>query len=189
MIHCRRYIRIKISVLLLWGACLVAGCGYQFRSTAQPLTIDIQSLAIPLIQSTSSTRGFEGELTEVIRQEFISHAAVPIVSREKADVVLVGRVHDISTQPLSYSILRSNVGGEETEYEETNKRELIVEMEAELIDRATGRAIWSDKAMEESASFAVGEDPLVNRYNQRAALRKIAQRLARRFYSKTMDRF
>lgn len=128
-------------------------------------------------------------MTEAIREEFISHTAVPIVSREKADAVLVGRVHDISTQPLSYSILRSNVGGEGTVYEETKKRELTVKMEAKLIDRATGRAVWSDKAMEESTSFAVKKDPLANRYNRRAALRKIAQRLARRFYSKTMDRF
>jgi hypothetical protein len=43
--------------------------------------------------------------------------------------------------------------------------------------------------MEEKAVFSVGTDPLVNRYNQRKAVREIAQILAKRIYSKTMERF
>jgi hypothetical protein len=43
--------------------------------------------------------------------------------------------------------------------------------------------------MVEEASFIVGEDPLQNRYNQQQALESIARAMAKRIYSKTMERF
>ena len=46
-----------------------------------------------------------------------------------------------------------------------------------------------EKEMEEDASYIVGTDPLANQYNQKQALQKIARRLAKRIYLKTMERF
>ena len=40
-----------------------------------------------------------------------------------------------------------------------------------------------------TVTFAVGTDPLANRYNERNAVRQIARRLAERIYLKTMERF
>jgi len=165
------------------------GCGYHFRATGEPLGVSIQSLAIPLMTSTSSERGFEADFTRVIREEFISHGKILLVPEEKAEVVLIGRVYEIRTEPLSYSYQEQNVKGHTTTYEETAKRRLRVRLDVSLVDRASGKVIWQDKAMEAKAGYEVGGDPLANRYHQQQALERIAGSLAKRIYMKTMERF
>ncbi len=156
---------------------VVFGCGYQFRSIGEPIGIEISSLAIPLMESSSSSLGFEGDFTKIIRDEFISHSKVPLVPRDEAAMVLIGKVVDIKTSPVSYQA------------EITQTRWLKIRLDAGLVDRATGKVIWRDKSMEEKAVFSVATDPLTNRYNQRKAMQTIAQRFAERLYLHTMERF
>jgi hypothetical protein len=119
----------------------------------------------------------------MIRQEFVSHSSVPLVAREEAAMVLLGRIHTIKTDPLGYSLAVSR------DYPVTSSRWLIMRLEAKLVDRRTGKTIWAEKDLEEKASFQVGEDPLVNRHNERQALEENARRLAKQIYLKTMERF
>jgi Lipopolysaccharide-assembly len=158
-------------------------CGYKVQPVGRPVGIDIQSLAIPIVESTSSLAGFEGDFTRMIRQEFVSHSSVPLVSREEAQMVLLGRIHTIKTDPLGYSLAVSR------DYPVTSSRWLIMRLEAKLVDRHTGKTIWTEKDLEEKASYQVGQDPLVNRHNERRAIEEIAGRLAKRIYLKTMERF
>jgi hypothetical protein len=166
-----------------------AGCGYGFRADGRPVGLEIRSLSVPLVSSTSSSMAFEADFTKVIRQEFISHANVPILPREQAHMVLVGHVRSISTDALTYDLDMRTVNDQEITYAVTDSRRLTVEMEAELLDGATGRTVWKDADLTEEAGFRVSPDPLVTRHNQRQALRKIAERLAKRVYLKTMERF
>lgn len=174
------------ACLILW---VLSGCGYHFRATGEPMGIHIPSLAIPLMASASSSLGFEGDFTRVIREEFISHAKVPLVSEDEAAVVLIGEVREIKTEPLSYSLVQNTVQGESVTYEVTDTRWLKIILDARLVDRNTGKVIWKDKAMEEKAIFSVGTDPLTNRYSQRKAAKEIARSLAKKIYLKTMERF
>ena len=98
-------------------------------------------------------------------------------------MVLLGKVHTIKTDPLGYSLAVSN------NYPVTSSRYLIMRLEAKLVDRRTGKTIWTENKLEEKTSFQVGNDPLVNRYNERQALEENARRLAKRIYLKTMERF
>jgi len=168
---------------------LTLGCGYHFRATGEPVGIQIESLAIPMIPSTSSEMGFEADFTKVIREEFISHGRIPLVPEAAAQAVLIGRVYDIKTEALSFDYREYTVGGYSTTYGTTRSRRLKVRLDMQLIDRGNNRVIWHDKAMEERAIFAVDVDPLITRYHQREALEKIARRLAERVYMKTVERF
>jgi hypothetical protein len=141
------------------------------------------------MESTSSSLGFEGDFTRIIREEFVSHADVPLVSRNEATTVLIGKIYAIKTEPYSYSLEKSNVQGQNTTYALTNRRWLRIKLDARLVDRTTGKVIWEDRNMEEKQTFSVGTDPLANRYNQRQAVQEIAQILAKRIYFKTMERF
>ncbi|MCD4761038.1 hypothetical protein K8R42_04025 [bacterium] len=138
--------------------------------------------------STSSSLGFEGVFTKAVRDEFVSHSKVPLVSREKATAVLIGEVSEIRVEPLTYSLIQSTVNGKVTNYEVTNTRRLRIKLSASMVDRASGKVIWA-KGLEEKGTFTVGTNPLANRYNKRTAVREIAKSLARRLYLKTMDRF
>ena len=169
-----------ISVLLC--LILVSGCGYAFQATGQPMRITISSMAIPLMESPSSNIGFEGDFTKMIRREFVSHSQMPLVSKEMAAAILIGKVTDIKTEPLSYRVTDNT-------FDITSSRWLKIKLEAKLVETKTGKTIWNDPNMEEKASFSVDSDPLKTTYNQRRATKKIAQLLAERIYLKTMERF
>jgi hypothetical protein len=175
--------------MALFFACLAVGCGYHFRATGEPVGIQLESLAIPLVPSTSSTLGFEAVFTRVIREEFISHGNVPLLAADKAQAVLKGTVTDIRTDPVSFESQESIVSGTVTTYSVTASRLLRVRLEMQLLERKSGKVVWREQDMEERATFAVDDDPLVTRFNQRQALEKIAVRFARRIYLKTMERF
>lgn len=177
----------RISVLVL--LCICMSCGYSFRATGEPMGIRLDSLAIPMIESTSSDIGFEASFTKIVRDKFITQGKVPLVSEEQAQAVLSGRVYDIRTVPLSYRVEQQTVGGVVTNYEQTTRRRLILKLDVRLTDTNTGKVIWHEKAMEEMAIFEVSEDPLVTQYNQRVALEFIARELAARIFLKTMERF
>jgi len=174
---------------ILAASFFLAGCGYHFRADGEPLGIDLESLAIPLFSSTSSEIGFEADFTRVIRQEFISHGRVPLVPEDKAQAVLIGKIHDIRTDPLTYRSQDVTVGGYPSTYQVTTSRKLRVKLEVQLVDRRRGKVIWTEAAMEEQSSYAISGDPLEMRYSERQALERIASRLAKRIYLRTMERF
>lgn len=180
---------ILSAVLIMAFAVFLAGCGYHFRAGGKPMGIEIRSLAIPLMTSTSSYAGFEADFTGIIRDEFISHAKVPLVGTNEAAAVLSGHIYGITTRPLTYDTLEQRVGGRTMTHETTNSRKLNIKLDIRLTDTTTGQSIWHDPSMEEEVRFEVGPDPLVNRYRQQQALMKIARLLAKRVYLKTMERF
>ncbi len=180
--NCLKYSIFNIQYSILLALLWISGCGYHLQATRQPKGISIPSLAIPLMASPSSSLGFEGDFTMMIRKEFVSHSQVPLVSQDHAAFVLVGKVHEIKTEPLSYKIT-------DRTFEVTTSRWLKIKLAAKLLDRTTGKVIWNDETMEEKASFTVDSDPLKTRYNQRRAAQRIAQLLAEKIYLKTMERF
>jgi hypothetical protein len=183
------FYRSKIVFISLVLIMTCIGCGYGFRANGKPVGITIESLAIPLFESTSTDRGFEAEFTEVIRNEFISRANIPIVSRDRAGAVLSGKIREIDTQPLSYDTVRQSAGGHTVTYETNGSRKLIVKLEITMKDMKTGKIIWHDDSMKEEADFKVTDDPIQTRYNKDQAVSIIAELMAKRIYLNTMERF
>jgi len=177
------------SILLLLFIALVGGCGYHLRQGGKPLGLKIQSIAIPLVKSPASTLGFEGEFTRVIREEFISHSSLELVSRDRADAILLTSVTRINTKAIGYGITQNTIQGQTINYEVTNKRRMWVKVDARLIDGKSGTVLWQEKGMREQADFAVSEDPLETRYNRQVAVKSMALNIANRLFAMTMERF
>jgi hypothetical protein len=180
---------MKRYALLLLLTLLLTRCGYQFRADGEPVGISLESLAIPLFSSTSSEIGFEADFTKMIRQEFISNGRVPLVTEDKAQAVLVGKIVEVRADPLTYRSQDVIVGGNTSTLEVTRSRRLRVRLEVQLVDRRSGKVIWREAGMQDQASYAVSGDPLETRYTEKQALEKIANRLAKRIYLRTMERF
>ena len=174
--------------MLLLGF-FITGCGYSIRSSGDPMGIKMESMAIPMIESTSSELGFEADFTRVIREEFIRNSKVPLVPEEEAQTVLSGRIYDIRTEPVSYDLDQQSVNGAVTTYTETRTRMLRVRVDMRLEDKRTGNVIWRDENLEEKTSYVVDRDPLVTRFNRKKALETIAERLGKRIFLQTMERF
>jgi hypothetical protein len=168
----------------------IMGCGYHFGARGRPVGIVLHSIAIPMMTSTSSELGFEADFTGIIRQEFISHAKVPILPSNEAQTVLTGHIYDIQTEPISFRRLEYEPPGQQpTGYRITDSRYLKVKLDIRFTDRTTGKTIWHESAMEEKARYSLTIDPLANRHNQQQALLTIARVMAKRIYLKTMERF
>lgn len=166
-----------------------SGCGYQFRADGEPVGIEIKSIAIPMVESTSSEKGFEADFTTVLRDEFISHGRVPLKNKDQAGMIIDVKIYKVNTQPLTYDTTQTVVSGRTLTHETTSSRRLILSLNASLIDRSSGETVWSDGSMTEEARFIVTADPLVNRKNRKEALIKIARLLSQRIYNRTMERF
>ncbi len=179
-----------VGVLLpVFFVLLLAGCGYHLRQSGKPVGLEIRSLAIPLVKSPASTLGFEGEFTKIIREEFISHSSLELVSRDKADAILLASISRINTRAIAYDITRNTIQDRTINYEVTNKRRMWLRVDARLIDRKSGGLVWQEKGIRGQVDFAVSEDPLKTRYNRQLAIRSIARDVARRLFAKTMERF
>lgn len=173
---------------ILSGA-LFGGCGYQLAASGRPMGIQMDSLAIPMVTSTSSQKGFEAIFTKIVREEFISRADVPLVPEDSAQAVLTGRINDIITDPLAYDTIERSVGGISTVYRVTNRRRLRIMLDAKLTDRKTGKIIWHEPVMWEQATYDVSVDPLQTQYNHDVALEQAARKLAKKLFLKTVERF
>jgi len=178
-----------LGMVMLLPGFLITGCGYSIRSSGDPMGIKMESMAIPMIESTSSDLGFEADFTRVIREEFIRNSKVPLVPREEAQTVLSTRVYDISTEPVSYDLDQEPVNGAAAPYTETKTRTLRVKVDISFEDKRTGKVIWRNENMEEKTRYVVDRDPLVTRFNKKNALETIAERLAKRIFLQTMERF
>jgi len=180
---------VSLIVILIFCS-LASGCGYYFRPGGFPLNVDLESIAIPCFSSTSSYAGTEDEFTRIVRQEFISQSRVRIEDESAAQAVLRGRLYSITTEPLAYTVTQQTVHGFLSTDEVTESRILRVKLEVTVTDMATREIIWQDSTLTETAIFQVSSsDPLITQYNQRMALRSIAQELATRIFSRTMERF
>ena len=175
--------------LIFFTPILQSGCGYHLKTAGQPVGIEIESLAIPVMTSTSSESGFEGDFTRVVREEFIHHAKFPVISSDKAHMVLKGHIYDISTDAVSYDLTLHNVSGTTVTHETTAGRRLKIKLEITLTDQDSGKIVWYEKAMVEQAKYDVTADPMKNRYNQQQALQDISESLSRRIYQQIMERF
>jgi len=180
---------VVFSLLLIMTLLSFSSCGYQFRADGEPVGIELKSIAIPMVESTSSEKGFEADFTTVLRNEFISHARVPLKNKDQAGMILQVEIYEVSTQPLTYNSDQRAVSGRVITHETTSSRRLILHLNVNLIDSSTGKTLWNDSSMTEEASFAVTADPLVNRKKQKEALLKIARLLSKRIYNRTMERF
>ncbi len=171
--------KIFLAVIVLFAT---AGCGYRLQATGQPAGMAITSLSIPMMTSPSSALGFEGDFTKVIRREFVSHSQVPLVSSDRAGMVLSGVINKISTEPLSYAV------GDD-KFEVTTSRWLRIRLDVKLVDKKSGSIVWHDSNMEEKVVFSVHSDPMITAYNERKAAEAAAKLFAERIYMKTMERF
>src|SRR4030042_979291 len=162
---------ITITAMLLY-----TGCGYHFRADGKPIGIEMNSIALPMVTSRSSEKGFEADFTRILREEFISHSEVVIVETGQADMILKGRIINIETRPLSYDSREYDAGGGTVTHETTSSRRLKIRLEVSLVERATGKSIWYDGDMEEDAMFNVENESLATQHNQQKALIKIAGR-------------
>ncbi|MBN1904218.1 MAG: hypothetical protein JW927_03890 [Deltaproteobacteria bacterium] len=181
--------RAVCTFLALISVLCLAACGYRFRAEGEPVGIELKSIAIPMIESTASEKGFEADFTTVLRNEFISRGRLPIKGMDNAQMILKVQIYEVMAQPLAYDSTKREISGHEIMHETTGKRRMTLRLNASLVNRLTGETVWSDLSITEEAGFDITSDPLMNRKSERDALLKIARLVSGRIFNRTMERF
>jgi hypothetical protein len=151
-----------VTRVLLLSALLVAGCGYRMGPVAPG---EGRSLAVPIFLNATWRRDLERDLTRAVRQEFRSRTDYDIVEEGDADLVLEGRIVEISEGLLSER--------EGAEIRESSVRVVAV---VTVTDRETGEKVVDSVRIAERRAFVPVKGETL-RSAETAALRGLAERI------------
>jgi outer membrane lipopolysaccharide assembly protein LptE/RlpB len=158
-------------VCLLTVSLCLCGCGYRLQGSAGS-TGDGRTLAIPVFLNESSTFRVEQRLTEAVRRELIRSTRFRVVPDEGGDVVLAGRVLDVTTAPTVF-----------TDQGRAIVYTVAVVLNVRLTDSSNGAVLFEDPRVAFRESFEVSNDSAQFVPEDPAAMERLARQFASWFAS------
>ena len=150
--------------LLALLAMIAWGCGY---SSGLKVSEEHESIGIEFFGNDSYERDLERPLDDEVTRALRSLSDAPIVAAARADVVVRGRIRTY--------VHRGGIRSEENQLLETG---VIIEVEATLQDRASGRIVRGPFRAVSSVGYLTGDQQAANEAAARdRALRHIAEEL------------
>ncbi len=135
------------SALLFAVASALAACGggpeVGYRPAPQLLPSNIQKLAIHPIVNKTQQFGMEDKLTLAVRNQFLSDSRYPLVPEDEANGIVWITITRYILTPLSYDATLAPT---------TYKLRIILDVQ--MVDRSTNQAIWDEKNIEGTLTFA-----------------------------------
>lgn len=156
--------------VVLAGLPLVA-CGYQMVRYDGGLG-EVRSVAIPTFANDSYEPGVEYTVSDALRREFLRRRGVRLVEDPgAADLVLSGRVEDVSVSGRSFSSVLLAL-----EYQ------LTVDLQLRATLRDGSEVPLDTRALRESERYLASADVQAQQKNREEAVRRVAGVLAGRVY-------
>jgi hypothetical protein len=171
-----KMIRGLLIILIL--ALGEAACGYRFVGQETNLPGDIKTLAIPLFTNETDQLGLESEITQALRERFISSKRLVIREEKSADLILKGKVRSFSTTSVAVTKGLLVTAGYRA----------MVTVEIVLKRHPDGQVLWKDE-ISEVWNYPVGADLMQTDRNKKEALRQIALLLAERVHETVLGGF
>ncbi len=96
--------QVLIVTLTLAALFLLPACGYHLVGTGSSLPSHVKTLAIPVFKNTSSEPQLQRDLTNAVRQAFISDGRLKVVSKNKQGHLLMkGTLESYELRPVSFN--------------------------------------------------------------------------------------
>ena len=150
---------------------LITGCGYTLVGQGN-LPDHIKTIAIPVFENTTLEEGIEQSITNAAVQEFVRGGKVKLVSEDKADAVLTGKIISYKTEGVQYQNVDDKT--------EITTYKLTVAVNVELKDLVNDTVLWKSDGLSEDQDYEGG--PLIGateeKDNESEALSVIAKDLA-----------
>ena len=90
--------------ILVFGATLFVGCGYQLAGKATAIPESVDSIAVPIFTNQTSKYRLEQRLTAAVVDELISRTKYRILSNPaSARAVLIGVVTEFTSAPVIFA--------------------------------------------------------------------------------------
>ncbi len=133
-------------VAMVW----LAGCGYHTGGKADLVPKGVETISIPAFQTTTTRYKLVDVLPQQIGREFTARTRFHIVNDpSEADAVLNGRINTVQI----YATVSDPTSGKATTIQ------LVVDLTLNLVERATGRVIYSRPSFSFRQSYEVAIDP------------------------------
>ncbi len=161
----RGAVGVSVAVLPL------IACGYQLVRYGGGLG-EVRSVAIRTFANDSYEPGVEYTVADALRREFLRRRGVRLIEDPgAADLVLSGRVEDVSVSGRSFSSVLLAL-----------EFQLTVDLELRATLRDGSEVPFDAAALRESERFLASADVEAERKNREEAVRRVASLLAGRVY-------
>jgi hypothetical protein len=165
---------IASMILALWS------CGYHVAGRADLLPKTIQTISIPAFSNNTTRYKLTDRLAEALSREFIARTRYRIVpDPNTADAVLKGIVNNY----LSFPTVLDPISGR------ASAVDLRVYLTVTLVERATGRVLFSRPNMEVRERYEISVTPGPYFEESDAALDRVSRTVAQQLVTSILENF
>ena len=173
----RLALRALVAVLPMLAA---VSCGYHTAGKADLVPKTIHTIAVPAFNNSTTRYKLTGWLAEATTREFISRTRYRIVADpNQADAVLNGTVTNFTSFP---TVFDPSTG-------RASAVEVHVYMRVDLVERATGKTIFSRPNFEVRERYQISVDPSAFFEESDTALDRLSKQTARQVVSAILENF
>lgn len=168
----------KLCLLLPWA--LAASCGYHVAGKADLVPKTVHSIAIPAFGNLSTRYRLTDQMPEAIAREFLSRTRYKISSDpNEADAVVRGAIIAYTSFPVVFDPTTSRASAVEVH----------VNLQVSLVERATGRVLFTRPNFEIRERYQISLDPATFFEESDAALARASTQVARQVVSAILENF
>ena len=168
------------TALALVAMTFAASCGYHISGHADALPTTIKTIAGPAFANATTRYKLTDRMPEAIAREFITRTRYRVVPREDtADAVLRGTVLNYLVAPTIFDNATSRAA----------TVELHVTLQISLVERTTGKVLFSRPSFEVRERYQISTDPARYFEESDPALSRASQQVARSVISAILENF
>lgn len=168
--------RLVPCCVALW----LTGCGYHVSGHGDMLPKSVKTIAIPAFGNITTKYKLTDRLANTLTREFISRTRYRVVADEKeADAVLRGEVINVFAFPAASD---QSTG-------RASAVQMSVFLDVSLIDRATGKVLYSRPRMEVRQRYEISVDQFAYFEESDVALERMSRDVARSVVSAVLEAF
>jgi hypothetical protein len=169
-----------LRLLAVVAALSLSSCGYHVAGHSDLLPKSLQTICIPAFTNATTRYKLTDRLPEAVSREIISRTRYHIVSDpNQADAVLRGSVMNY----ISYATVADPVSGRATAVD------LRVYLQVSLVERATGKVLFSRPSMEVRERYEISVDPRAYFDESDAALDRASKQVATQLVTAILENF
>lgn len=165
---------------LLATALLLSSCGYHVGGKAETIPKSIQTIAVPPFTSNLRQYQLPDLLANQVAREFTTRTRFAVVKdASEADAVLNGNINSIATIPT----VSDPSSGKATSIQ------IIAVLNVKLVQRATGRILYSRPAFVVRTYYEIASDPHQYFDETGPAYTRLSRTVAQDVVSAVMENF
>jgi hypothetical protein len=171
---------MSAAALLVLAAVGGAGCGYHVGGHGDLLPKSIRTIAVPAFGNNTTQYKLAEYLPADITREFITRTRYSVVAdARQADAVLTGTIVSF----VSYPTTTDPVSGRAT------AAQVVVTLRLTLTERASGKVLFSQPAMEFRERHEISVDPKAYFDESGTAMVRLSQSVARSTVTAILENF